>query len=202
MVWAIAAAIAVSYAAFALAPPDLRNWADFRFALVPERFHATSPYRFDHWYEALAPLIGHAFLHVGWWHAAVNGFFFFLTARYPAARLGPWRFLALFFISSIGGAAAFLALNWNEQAIAVGASGALCGVFSAYFLSARATWRESLADARVRNQYITIVVINVVLMGIAAEMNVFPIAWEGHLGGFVGGALAWIALDPRPRRGS
>jgi membrane associated rhomboid family serine protease len=199
VVWLLAGAIVVSYAAFALAPAEMQNALDLTFALIPERFHADNPARFEHWYEAAAPLFGHAFLHLAWWHAGLNAFFFFLAARLPALRLGAWRFLAVFFAGAVAGGAAFIALNWNESGIAVGASGAVCGVFSAYFLSARPTWREALADPAVRNPLGMIFLLNVVIMGVAGEAGLFPIAWEGHLGGFIGGAAAYIALAPRPR---
>jgi membrane associated rhomboid family serine protease len=63
----------------------------------------------------------------------------------------------------------------------------------------RRTWREAVADPRIRGAYGMIFFLNVVLMGAASEFGLFPIAWEGHLGGFVGGALAYIALAPKPR---
>lgn len=197
IVWAIVIAIGAAYAAYFLAPIVVQNEVSFAFALIPERFHVESPYRFNHWYEAAGPIFGHALLHVAWWHAAMNAFFFFLTARHPAMVLGWWRFLALFLISAAGGALAFILINWNTQDVAVGASGALCGVFSAYFLSARRTWRESLADPRVRGPFGMIFLLNVVLMAVVAELGWFPIAWEGHMGGFIAGGLAWVVLAPR-----
>lgn len=199
VVWLIVIAIGIAYVAFTMASAGQQNWADYTFAVIPERFHAESQYHFTQWYEPIGPIFGHAFLHVGWWHAALNAFFLFAVARHPAALLGPWRFLLLFFLSAAGGAFAFIAINWNEQAIAVGASGALCGVFSAYFLSARPRWQESLAIPLVRNQFMMIFGLNVVAMAIAAEAFNIPIAWEGHLGGFIAGALAWVWLAPKPR---
>lgn len=199
VVWLIVGAIAISYLAFTISNPSTQEAIDYAFALIPERFDPASRFHFDNWYEALGPIFGHAFLHVAWWHAAVNAFFFFLLARWPAMRLGFWRFLALFFISAAGGAIAFILINWGTQDIAVGASGAVCGVFTAYFFGARRTWQESLAEPMVRNQLLMIFFINVVAMGAAAEFLRIPIAWEGHLGGFIGGALAWLALAPKPR---
>ena len=65
VVWALALAIMGTYAAFVLAPPDMQDMADYAFALIPERFHAESQYRFQQWYEYLGPIFGHAFLHAG-----------------------------------------------------------------------------------------------------------------------------------------
>lgn len=199
VVWALVASIAVAYAAYLVAPRDIQIAAEYGLALIPERFHAESQFRFAHWYEAFAPILGHAFLHLAWWHAGLNAFFLLLAGRLPALRLGALRFLVVFFASVAGGAVAFVALNWNGQEIAIGASGGVCGMFSAHFLALRADWRDALADPRVRNPLGMLVFINVVLMGAAAETGLLPIAWEGHLGGFVGGALAYIALAPTPR---
>jgi membrane associated rhomboid family serine protease len=197
VVWALVAAIIGGYAAYVFAPAAAKESADLALALIPVRFHADSPLPFAHWYEAAGPIVGHAFLHAGWWHAGLNAFFFFLLARIPARRLGALRFLILFFVSAASGALAFLALNWNSEDFAVGASGAVCGVFSAYYMSLAPHWRQALAHPGIRKQFATIFFVNVVLMGVAAETGLFPIAWEAHLGGFIGGALAYIALAPR-----
>lgn len=198
VVWAMPAAIVLSYAVYTFAPRETQIAAEYAFALIPERFNADSRFAFERWYEAGGPLFGHAFLHLAWWHAGLNAFFLFASSRLPALRLGAWRFLAVFFASVVGGALAFIALNWNASDIAIGASGGVCGMFSAHFLAVRPTWRQSLADPRLRNPLGMLIFINVVLMGVAAEAGVFPIAWEGHLGGFVGGALAYMALAPKP----
>ncbi len=198
-VWALVAAIVLAFVAFMIAPREQQNAVDFAFALIPERFHADGPAPFANWYDALGPLFGHAFLHVAWWHAGLNAFFLFLLGRLPAQRLGAVRFLAVFFTSTLGGALAFLALNWNSDDLAIGASGAVCGVFSAYYLALAPDWRQAVADPRIRQQWGSLFFINVVLMGVAAEIGLFPIAWEAHLGGFIGGALAYIALAPTRR---
>lgn len=197
--WLLTGSIVIAYLAYLAAPRDAQAAAEYAFALIPERFHAESPYRFQHWYEALGPLLGHSFLHLGWWHAGLNAFFLFGASRIPAMRLGALRYLIVYFASVLAGAGLFLAFNWSEQASAVGASGGVCGMFTAYFFSMRPTWRDALADPRVRGPLGVLFLINVVLMGIASETGLFPIAWEAHLGGFVGGGVAYALLQPRPR---
>lgn len=199
IVWLLVCAIVLSYLALLFASPAAQESIDYAFALIPNRFNPASPHHFTHWYDAAAPLFGHAFLHLAWWHAALNAFFFFLLGRLPALRLGWWRFLIVFFSGAVLGGVAFVALNWNSDVAAIGASAAVCGVFSAYFLSLRPDWRQAIADRRIRNAYGSIFFLNVVAMGVLSEVGVFPIAWEGHLGGFLGGAVAYIALAPRYR---
>ncbi len=197
VVWFLVIAILGAHLAFVLASAAVQDSIGLAFALLPARFHGDNPLAFSQAYEAAGPIFGHAFLHVGWWHAGLNAFFFFLLGRLPAQKLGAWRFLVLFFASAAGGALAFLALNWSGEDFAVGASGAVCGVFSAYFLALAPSWTQALAEPRIRNQFGMIFLVNVVLMGVAAETGLFPIAWEAHLGGFICGALAYIALAPR-----
>ena len=199
IIWALVGAIVLSHTAFVMASPEQQQAIDYAFALIPERFNPNGADRFVNWIDALGPLFGHAFLHLAWLHAGLNAFFFFLFGRLPALRLGWWRFLSVYFAGAVLGAAAFVAINWNSDAAAVGASGAVCGVFSAYFLSLRSTWRQAVADPRIRNTFGMLFFLNVVLMGVLSEIGVFPIAWEGHLGGFIGGAVAYVALAPRYR---
>lgn len=201
VVWAIVAALVASFLGLQFAPPVAKEAIFGAFALIPVRVDPSSPDHFTHWYEYLGPLFGHVFLHVEWWHVGANTFFFFIMARLPALRMGWWRFLVLFFVSAVCSAILYVALNWGTDHIAIGASGAVCGVFVAYFFSARRTWREALADPGVRGPLGVIVFVNVVVMGVLAKLNLAPIAWEAHLGGFIGGALAYIALErPLPVR--
>jgi membrane associated rhomboid family serine protease len=199
IIWMLVGAIVISYAAFGFASPATQQAIDYAFGLIPARFNPESGERFANWYEAAGPLLGHVFLHLGWWHAGLNAFFLFLLGRLPALRLGSLRFLVVFFASAVAGGALYVALNWNENLGAVGASSAVCGVFSAYYLAAGRDWRDAFLDPRIRTSFAMIVFINVVVMGVISELGWFPIAWEVHLGGFIGGALAYIALAPRYR---
>ncbi|MCA8886302.1 MAG: rhomboid family intramembrane serine protease, partial [Hyphomonadaceae bacterium] len=187
VVWLLTGSIVLAYLAYVFAPADTQRFIEFTFALIPERFHADSPYRFQHWWEAFGPLLGHTFLHTGWLHLGANALFLFGASRWPALRLGTTRYLVVYLSAVLTGAAVFLALNWNAEAVAVGASGGVCGMITAFFFSTRRTWREALADPQVRGPLGALFVLNVVVMGIASKAGIFPIAWEAHLGGFVGG---------------
>ena len=200
VVWLLTGAIVVAYVAYLLAPAPMQITAENAFALIPERFRSESPFYFRRGYEWFGPIFGHSFLHVAWWHAGLNAFFLFAAGRLPAVRLGPMRFLIVYFAAVAAGAAMFLAFNWNSQDVAVGASGGVCGMFTAYLFSVRPTWRDALADPRVRGPLGMLFLINVVLMGAASEAGLFPIAWEAHLGGFVGGGVAYALLQPRAHR--
>ena len=53
-------------------------------------------------------------------------------------------------------------------------------------------------DPQVRGPLGGLFLVNVVLMGAASAAGFFPIAWEAHLGGFIGGGVAYALLQPRP----
>ena len=167
-----------------------------QFALVPARFDFGAPGAYENLTDAAAPLIGHVFFHYGLFHLVMNGMAYVQVAPYLSARLGDVRFLAIFFISALGGALAFILINPHSETGAVGASGAVCGLFGAYFLAVRPTPREAFADPQVRNAMLFFLGINVVLMALLP----LPIAWEAHLGGFFAGALSYLAMAPRQRR--
>jgi membrane associated rhomboid family serine protease len=118
------------------------------------------------------------------------------VAPFVERRLGGGRFALLYLLSILGGAAAYIMINPNSAGPAVGASGAVCGVYAAFFLAVRPSPRAALADARVRNAMLWFVGINVVLMALLP----LPIAWEAHLGGFIAGAGAFLLLAPRRGR--
>lgn len=198
IVWVVTGSIVAAFVAFTFAPPDAQRAADYAFALIPERFHADSPYRFQHWWEAIGPIFGHAFLHLNWFHLGVNAVFLAGASRLPALRLGTFRYLLVLLASILVDALVFLALNWNSNESAVGASGAVCGMIIAFFFSLRPTWRDALADPQTRGPLAMLFLINVVGFAVLAETGVFPVAWEGHLGGFIGGGVAYALLQPRP----
>jgi membrane associated rhomboid family serine protease len=168
-----------------------------QYALTPVRFDPAAPQRFQSWTDAAAALLGHAFLHAGLAHLAMNMLAFVQVAPFVEQRMGSLRFVVLYLASILGGAAAYLLINPDSVEPAIGASGAICGVFAAYFLAVRPTPRAALSDPRVRNAMLMFVGVNVVLMALLP----LPIAWEAHLGGFLAGGLAYPLLTPRTPAG-
>jgi membrane associated rhomboid family serine protease len=168
-----------------------------QFAIVPARFDFGAAGAYQSVTAAALPVFGHVFFHYGLFHLAMNAMAYVQVAPYLSARLGDVRFFAIFFISGIGGALAFILINQHSDTGAVGASGAICGLFGAYFLAVRPTPQAAFADPQVRNAMFSFLAINVVLMAFLP----LPIAWEAHLGGFVAGALAYLAMAPRRATG-
>jgi membrane associated rhomboid family serine protease len=104
--------------------------------------------------------------------------------------LGRARFLTLYLVSALGGAVLFYLLVPPGQP-ALGASGAIFGLFGAWFVVAR--------KLRVNAQSIIfLIVINLVISFVVPN-----IAWQDHVGGLIAGGLltAAYAYAPRQRRG-
>jgi membrane associated rhomboid family serine protease len=199
VVMVLAGAIVAAFLLTGQYDPD-RHQAIFEtLAIVPVRFDPASPDHYRNWLDAGLPLFGHVFAHYGWPHILMNMLAFMQAAPFLARRMGGARFLVLFFVSALAGAAAFILLGLHSHTAAVGASGAICGVFGAYFLAVRPTPRAALADPQVRNAIISFLAINVLLMGVLSVAQILPIAWQAHLGGFLAGGACYLALAPRAR---
>jgi membrane associated rhomboid family serine protease len=210
-VLALGALIGLAHIVRGLLPSDKQFDLFNRFALISGGFDRPGSDN-SNASGAAEPWFGHVFLHggpdsawtLGLIHVLFNLIIYFQAAPFVYLRLARgggalWRFLVIFLASGLGGAALFLLVNADVEKAAVGASGAMCGVFGAYLLSARADWREALADRGVRQSGLVFVGINVVLAAIVTQFGLLPvgIAWEAHLGGFLAGAAAFMLIGPR-----
>jgi membrane associated rhomboid family serine protease len=133
-------------------------------------------------------------------HILFNMYALWLTGPYLEQLLGRARFAALYLLSAIGGSVGYLALavppsagggggsSWSTTA--VGASGAVFGLFAALVVVNRRLGRDSSA-------IIAVIAVNAFL-GFAIP----GIAWQAHLGGLLtgAGAAAVLAYAPRERR--
>jgi len=102
--------------------------------------------------------------------------------------LGRVRFLAVYLLSAIGGGVAFFLLG-QQYVLALGASGAIFGLFAAWVVVAR----KLRLDIR---GIITIIAINLAFDLLYRS----TIAWQDHVGGLVVGALTTAAFAYAPRK--
>jgi membrane associated rhomboid family serine protease len=100
--------------------------------------------------------------------------------------LGHARFLAVYLLSALGGAVLFYLLApVNEPSL--GASGAIFGLFGAYFVVARRLRVDSRA-------IVILIVLNLVI-----SFAFSGIAWQAHVGGLITGGLLTAAYAYAPR---
>ena len=102
--------------------------------------------------------------------------------------LGRVRFLAVYLLSAVGGSVLFYYLAPQNQP-ALGASGAIFGLFGAWFVVSRRLHLDSRG-------IVTLIAINLVLSFTFRS----TIAWQDHVGGLVVGALIAIAYAYAPRK--
>src|SRR5689334_1270148 len=131
------------------------------------------------WYRLLTG----GFLHASLIHIGFNMFALFFLGRLLEPSIGTPRFLGIYVASLFGGA--FGALLLSPDALTIGASGAIFGIFGATFLIARGRGFDAVASS------IGIVLLLNLAISIGGSRH---ISLGGHLGGLVAGALCAIAI--------
>jgi membrane associated rhomboid family serine protease len=131
-------------------------------------------------------LLTAAFLHAGPFHLAMN--MFALAALGPTleSALGRSRFLALYLLSALGGSVLSFVLSAPNQ-FGVGASGAIFGLFGAYYVVVRHLGGET-------RSILLLLAVNLVI-----TFTVPIIDWRAHLGGLLTGTVVAAALAYVPR---
>jgi membrane associated rhomboid family serine protease len=128
-----------------------------------------------------------AFLHNDVGHIALNMLAIYAFGTQLEAALGRVRYAALYLISALGGCALSYAFNQPDGA-SLGASGAVFGLFGAFFVITRRLGRDSSG---------VLVLVGVLL---AYGFTVGGVDWRAHLGGLFAGALCTLCLAYAPKR--
>ncbi len=127
-------------------------------------------------------LITSAFLHANLIHLFFNMVFLWWFGRPLENLIGPARFIGIYLVSALAGAAGALLIN--PDAITVGASGAVFGILGAGFVLERGHTYVFGGQAMV------VIGINLVLSFALSGISI-----GGHIGGLIGGALSMLALN-------
>lgn len=125
------------------------------------------------WYRLLTS----GFLHASLVHIGFNMFALFILGRLLEPAIGTPRFVVLYFASLFAGS--FGALLLSPDAVTVGASGAVFGLFGAAFVIARGRGLDAIAS-----QLGFLLLIN-----LALTFGYPGISIGGHLGGLAAGLL-------------
>ena len=130
------------------------------------------------WYR----LVTGGFLHASFIHIAFNMFALYFLGRLLEPSIGTPRFLAVYVASLFGGACGALILDPN--ALTIGASGAVFGIFGATFVIARGRGFDSVASS----------IGIILLINLALSFGSSNISLGGHLGGLVAGVICALAI--------
>jgi membrane associated rhomboid family serine protease len=138
-------------------------------------------------------LITSAFIHetglggFGPAHIIFNMWALILVGPALERLLGPLRFLGLYLLSALGGSVLFYLLAPASE-LALGASGAIFGLFGAYFVVSR----RLRLDTR---GIVILIALNLVISFAFSS----AIAWQAHVGGLIVGTLIAAAYAYAPR---
>ena len=140
--------------------------------------------------------LSYAFLHGGAVHLVVNMITLISLGQAVCARVGGFGFVAVYAAAVLGGALIFGLLTQSTQPM-VGASGGLFGLAGAVlawnyidrFNASRRLWPV----ARV---VLFLIALNLALWWAMDGL----LAWQTHLGGFIGGWVAALLTNPRPQQ--
>lgn len=125
------------------------------------------------------------FLHFGIIHIALNMYCLVLLGPALERALGRLRFAALYLISGLAGSTLSYVLGpTTEQA--AGASGAVFGLFAAFYVIERRHGADVSA------------ITSTIVLNLVFSFAVPGIDWRGHVGGLIGGALVAAALVYAP----
>jgi len=142
------------------------------------------------WLAYYTPLVGTQpwrlvtglFVHSSILHIAFNMFAVFVFGRILENLLGTWRFVALYLLAGLGGD---LAVSWLTPGTpVVGASGAIFGLFAAFFVIQRSLGYNSV-------QLLVVMGLNLVV-GFLPGTN---ISWQAHVGGIVLGFITGFVFS-------
>jgi membrane associated rhomboid family serine protease len=147
-----------------------------------------------HWFPGVSEgaywqLVTSMFAHVEVWHIGFNMLVLWFLGPQLEAVLGRARYLALYFVSGLAGS---VCVYWfsDEGSSTLGASGAIFGLMGALLIVVYKIGGnvQSIVGWLAINAVFTLL---------------FPgVSWQGHLGGFLGGALvtALLVYAPKGRR--
>ena len=134
------------------------------------------------------------FLHAGLLHVALNAYFFWLFGRMVEASFGRTWMVLIYVVAGFLASVASYAFG-PVDALAVGASGAISGVFGA-FIAYNYRRRQHAMNAANLRLALTVIVLNAVI-----AIGYSSIDWRAHVGGLVAGfALGYLADSSGPAR--
>jgi membrane associated rhomboid family serine protease len=162
------------------------DWADLGGARLPTGGYGGVA--LGQWYRLLTSAFLPGTGTLGLLDIAFNMWALYIVGPAMERVLGPVRYLAIYLASAIGGGASYYLLA-HPYVPALGASGAIFGLFGAWFVLSRRLGVDS-------RQVVFLIVLNLVIGFVGASY----IAWQDHIGGLITGGLLTAAYAYAPRK--
>jgi membrane associated rhomboid family serine protease len=135
------------------------------------------------------------FVHADWGHLAFNMFSLYSFGGYVEQYFGMGTFLAVYFISLLGGSLLALALHRQHEYRALGASGAVCGViFASILLQPGGSVFLMFIPVPIPSWLYAVIFVLISMKGIHSQAG--NIGHEAHLGGAFAGLLLTTLMYP------
>ncbi len=213
VIWLALAFLAI-HLVVQFSPDTLANQIIMALAFIPVRFVDGGNVLPGGDIARVTSFVSYGFLHGDWMHLAVNSFWMLAFGSVAARRLGTWRFLAFSALAAAVAALFSLLVNWHEDMVLVGASGAIAGqmaitvrlIFANGGTLRTAMQRDMsmsppeplwrLFTNRSAVVFLIIWISMDVLFAGSGLLTGNRIAWEAHLGGLITGLLAFSWFDP------
>jgi membrane associated rhomboid family serine protease len=132
-------------------------------------------------------------LHSGLPHLLFNGYALYVLGAQLERGVGSGPFAALYVASGLAGGVAYLI--GSAELPAVGASGAIFGLFGAWFAAAWVSRDTPQGRAGVSQLGLLL------LINMALPLFLPNIGWQAHVGGLVAGSVIGLGWARRNRRG-
>jgi len=210
------AGLVLIHAVLQYAGENWQVWSLYAFAFIPARF-GSMPFPMIPGSEAWS-FLTYAFLHGNWSHLIFNCLWLLIFGTVVARYLGSARFLLLSAGSAAAGAIVTLLLHWQENYLMIGASGAVSGLMAAAvpIMYGRGrlrvgrltgdplTARPLTFTGLLRNRHALIFTLVWLVITLLSGATGFTgdsfmveggIAWEAHIGGFMGGLAGFYLLQ-------
>ena len=212
VVWLAGAFLAV-HVVFQVAGDRFANWLLLVLAFIPLRLVEGGSALPGGEVARVTQLVTYGFVHGDWMHLAMNSFWMLAFGSVAARRLGSVSFLLFSALAAAVAASFSLVLNWGQEMVLVGASGAIAGQMAiavrlifAHGGSLRTIMQRDVTNAPpepllklfTNRSAVTFLVVWLGIDIFTASTGVLTegrIAWEAHLGGFLTGLLAFPLFD-------
>ena len=156
---------------------DLIRTAGF----TPGTFTGEAPWQ----WSALATPFSYIFIHSDWMHIGFNSVMLLALGVFFEREFGTRRMVFFFLACGLLGAAFYLAINPFSTTPVVGASGSVSGLFGVTLLMMHE--RGAMGRMGRYGPWPLIAIWLFLIVGLGAFAGGGNVAWQAHLGGFLGG---------------
>jgi membrane associated rhomboid family serine protease len=209
-----------------LLPPELENWTIDVFGFIPKRYDSTLlAIAFPGGAGAkIWSFFTYSLLHANLTHLGFNVLWLLPFGSALARRFGAIRFFLFMAVTAAAGALAHLVTHEHAVAPMIGASASVSGAMAAairfaFVKGSFLSFSRGDADAAARVPALSLMRalrnprvlgflgvwfgINIIfgVGSIAIGADGASVAWQAHIGGFLGGLVLFSLFDPVPRVG-